>query len=59
LRSGGKPMFRTSRFLLLHCLIVGLALLSGGPNPQAADPADVGPLAQSRLVLFETFMRPG
>lgn len=59
LDAGGKSVIRTGRVLLLLTFVVGLAILNAGPGPQAAAPAGVGPLAQSRLVVFETFMRPG
>ena len=51
-------------YRLVRVLLPLLVILAFGPNftpreLRAIGPTDVEPTAQNRLVVFETFMRPG
>jgi hypothetical protein len=53
-------MRRSIQFSIALLLILTLGGASAGTaESQVPDPSGTAPLAQSRMVVFETFMRPG
>jgi hypothetical protein len=53
-------MHRSVRLSIALLLVLALGGASAGmAESQVPDPSGVAPLAQSRMVVFETFMRPG
>ena len=53
-------MRRSVRFSIVLLLILALGGASARTaESQMPDPSEATPLAQSRMVVFETFMRPG
>jgi hypothetical protein len=53
------PMPRLARVFILLSAVLALGWQPATTRSQAAEPPGSEALAQSRLVVFETFMRPG